>query len=283
MANPMSAISQSDCDYIRDLVRRHSAIVLEADKDYLIETRLTTLVQQVGLSSLQELMRSLRTHVIAGLDRRVVEAITTHETSFFRDLHPFAALGTVILPELIARRSPTQSLTIWCAACSSGQEPYSVAMLARERFPELVADRRLRIIATDLSQTILERAREGCYTQVEVNRGLPAGLRAKYFDRKGTHWQIRSEIRNMVEFHQDNLAAPRPSLPPLDLVFMRNVLIYFSLDTRKAVLAKVREVLKPDGYLFLGTSETTLNLDVAFEPVTADKAVYYKPRRAKIS
>ena len=278
MATPMKAISQSDFDYVRDLVRRYSAIVLEADKDYLIETRLATLVRRAGLASLQELMTCLRTHSVAGLDRQVVEAIATHETSFFRDLHPFETLGSTILPELIARRPPGQSVTIWCAACSSGQEPFSVAMLAREQFPELVAERRLRIIATDLSAAILARAREGWYNQIEVSRGLPAGLRAKYFDHQGTYWRIRSEIRGMVEFQQHNLAAPWPSFPPLDLIFMRNVLIYFGLDTRKAILARVREVLRPDGYLFLGSSETTLHLDAAFEPVATGKALYYKPR-----
>lgn len=279
----MTAISQSDCDYIRDLVRRHAAIVLEADKNYLIETRLATLAQQAGLASPQELMRSLRTHAIAGLDRRVVEAITTHETSFFRDLHPFEALRTVVLPELMARHPPGQGVTIWCAACSSGQEPYSIAMLAREHFPRLVAERRLRIIATDLSGAILARASEGWYSQMEIRRGLPADLLAKYFDRKGVRWRIRPEIRGMVEFHQDNLAAPWPPLPPLDLVFMRNVLIYLGLDTRKAILAKVRGVLKPEGYLFMGSSETTLNLDAAFEPVVAGKALYYKLRLANTS
>ncbi len=279
----MNAISRSDYDYIRDLVRRHSAIVLEANKDYLIETRLTTLAQQMGLASLQELMGSLRARSVAGLDRQVVEAITTHETSFFRDLHPFEALKSTILPELISRRPLGQSVTIWCAACSSGQEPYSVAMLARECFPELVADHRLRIIATDLSGAILARAREGWYSQIEVNRGLPAGLLAKYFDRKEDSWRIRPEIRSMVEFQQDNLATSWLPLPSLDLIFMRNVLIYFGLDTRKMILAKVRGVLKPDGYLFLGSSETTLHLDAAFEPVAMGKALYYKPRLANVS
>ncbi len=279
----MNAISRSDYDYIRDLVRRHSAIVLEADKDYLIETRLTTLVRQVGLASLPELITTLRTHSVAGLDRQVVEAITTHETSFFRDLHPFEALKSTILPELISRRPPGQSVTVWCAACSSGQEPFSVAMLAREHFPRLVADRRLRIIATDLSGAILARAREGWYSQIEVSRGLPAGLLAKYFELKEARWRIRPEVRSMVDFQQDNLAASWPLLPPLDLVFMRNVLIYFGLDTRKAILAKLRGVLKPDGYLFLGSSETTLHLDAAFEPVAVGKALYYKPRSANVS
>jgi chemotaxis protein methyltransferase CheR len=272
----MSVLSQTDLDYIRTLVRRRSAIVLEPDKNYLIETRLTPLAQREGLASLQELIASLRANRIDDLQHRVVEAITTHETSFFRDIHPFEALRTVVLPELIARR-PNQSLTVWCAACSSGQEPYSLAMLAHQHFPDL-ARGRLRIIATDLSDAILARARDGLFSQIEVNRGLPAALLAKYFTRQGLYWKIMPEIRRMVEFRQHNLATAWPTLPALDLVLLRNVLIYFCVDTKKTILAKVRCVLKPDGYLFLGASETTVNLDAAFEAITFERTVCYRSR-----
>lgn len=271
----MNALSPHDLDYIRDLIRRHSAIVLDQDKNYLIETRLGPLARELGFGSLQNLMTSLRANRINNLDRRVVEAITTHETLFFRDVHPFEALRTAILPELIAKRPPSQNFTIWCAACSSGQEPFSVAMLVREYFPDL-ARGRLRIIATDLSDAILNRAREGLYSQIEVNRGLPAAMLIKYFTKQGLQWRIKPDIRRMVEFQQGNLATAWPSLPPLDLIFIRNVLIYFGVDTKKAILAKVRAVLKPDGYLFLGTSETTLNLDNAFEPVLIGKTLCYQ-------
>lgn len=267
----------SDFNYIRELVRRHSAIVLEADKDYLIETRLTPLARQTGFASLEALIASLRANsATSSLRNQVVEAITTHETSFFRDLHPFEALKASVLPELLSRR-PSSSLTIWCAACSSGQEPFSIAMLVREHFP---ADRnRVRIIATDLSGAILARAREGMYNQSEVNRGLPALLLTKYFQKQGLRWRIRPEIRQMVEFRQNNLAEPWPPIPPLDIVFMRNVLIYFDLKTKKTILTKIRSVLKPDGYLFMGSSETTLNLDTAFEPIPMGKSVCYKLRQ----
>ena len=276
----MNTISPSDFNYIRDLVRRHSAIALEADKAYLVETRLAPLARLAGFASLQELIASLRTQTPTHpLYRQVVEAITTHETSFFRDLHPFDALRTTVLPDLLAKRR-SLNLTIWCAACSSGQEPYSVAMLVREHFPTLV-NHRVRIIATDLSGAILDRAREGLYSQIEVNRGLPAVLLTKYFDKQGLHWRIRSEIRRMVEFQQNNLAESWPPIPPLDVVFMRNVLIYFDVDTKKAILAKIRQVLKSDGYLFLGSSETTLNLDAAFEPISMGKSLCYQLRQAK--
>ncbi len=276
----MNTISSSDFNYIRDLVRRHSAIALESDKAYLIETRLAPLARLAGFASLQELIASLRTQPPTHpLYRQVVEALATHETSFFRDLHPFDALRTVILPELLVKQR-SSNLAIWCAACSSGQEPYSVAMLVCEYFPTL-ANRRMRIIATDLSETILARAREGLYSQVEVNRGLPAVLLTKYFDKQGLHWRIKAEIRRMVEFQQNNLAESWPPMPPLDVAFMRNVLIYFDVNTKKAILAKIRNVLKPDGYLFLGSSETTLNLDTAFESISMGKSVCYQLRQAK--
>jgi len=277
----MSALSQNDLNYIRELIQRHSAIVLDQDKTYLIETRLDPLARKMGLTSLQDLMAALRANLSNDFQHQVVEAITTHETSFFRDIHPFAALKTVILPELIAKRPPGQRLMIWCAACSSGQEPYSIAMLVHEHFPAL-AGSRLRIIATDLSDAILARAREGLYSQIEVNRGLPAALLVKYFTKQGLQWRIKSEIRRMVEFQQGNLAATWPFLPQMDLIFIRNVLIYFGVDTKKAILAKVRGILKPDGYLFLGSSETTLTLDAAFEPVSIGKTLCYQLHPEKI-
>ena len=276
----MNALNLNDINYIRELVRRHTAIVLEPDKAYLIETRLTPLAQQTGFASLQELIAALRRNAGHDLLTRVLEAITTHEPSFFRDIHPFETLKTQVLPDLMARRQPGQTLTVWCAACSSGQEPFSVAMLLHEHFPTLVRGR-LRVIATDLSSTILARAREGLYNQIEINRGLPAALLTKYFDKQGSRWQLKPDIRRMVEFQQSNLAEPWPLLPPMDIVFMRNVLIYFGLETKKSILSKVRGILKPDGYLFLGTSETTLNLDAAFEPISMGKTLCYRLRSVR--
>ena len=277
-----NTISRNDFNYIRDLVQRRSAIVLEADKAYLIETRLAPLVRQTGFASLQELIASLRIDAGDGLHHKVIEAITTHETSFFRDGHPFETLKTTVLPELLAKRPPGQPLAIWCAACSSGQEPFSVALLAREHFPDSLKGR-LRIFATDLSATVLERARAGLYTQIEINRGLPAALLTRYFDKQGLHWRLKSEIRRMVDFQQSNLVQAWPSFPPLDVIFLRNVLIYFGVETKRAILARVRGLLKPDGYLFLGSSETTLNLEPAFEPITLGKTVCYQLRQTNLS
>lgn len=276
----MIAISKSDFNYVRDLVRRHSAISLEPDKAYLIETRLAPLARQTGFDSLQALIASLRTNPGADLRDRVIEAMFTHETSFFRDGHPFEILKSMILPSLLAKRPLGQNLTIWCAACSSGQEPFSVAMLAREHFPDL-ARGRLRTIATDLSESILARAREGLYTQTEINRGLPPALLARYFDKQGSCWRLKLEIRRMVDFQRSNLAEEWPNLPSPDIIFMRNVLIYFDQETKKSILSKVRKTLKPDGYLILGSSETTLNLDPTFESLSIGKTVCYQLRHGQ--
>lgn len=277
----MIAISKSDFNYVRDLVRRHSAISLEPDKAYLIETRLAPLARQTGFDSLQALIASLRTNPGADLRDRVIEAMFTHETSFFRDGHPFEILKSMILPSLLAKRPLGQNLTIWCAACSSGQEPFSVAMLAREHFPDL-ARGRLRTIATDLSESILARAREGLYTQTEINRGLPPALLARYFDKQGSCWRLKLEIRRMVDFQRSNLAEEWPNLPSPDIIFMRNVLIYFDQETKKSILSKVRKTLKPDGYLILGSSETTLNLDPTFESISMGKTVCYQLRHSQL-
>ena len=229
---------------------------------------------------MQALIASLRTNPGADLRDRVIEAMFTHETSFFRDGHPFEILKSMILPNLLAKRSPSQNLTIWCAACSSGQEPFSVAMLAREHFPDL-ARGRLRTIATDLSEPILARAREGLYTQTEINRGLPPALLARYFDKQGSCWRLKLEIRRMVDFQRSNLAEEWPNLPSPDIIFMRNVLIYFDQETKKSILSKIRKTLKPDGYLILGSSETTLNLDPTFESLSIGKTVCYQLRHGQ--
>lgn len=269
--------AETDFDYIRTLVRERSAIVLEAGKLYLVESRLTPLVRREGMTSLTELVSRLRRERFGGLHRKVVEAMTTNETSFFRDLHPFEALKSTILPDLIAKRKAARTLHIWCAACSSGQEPYSIAMLLHDSFPELTGWT-VRILATDLSSAVLERARRGAYSQMEVNRGLPATFLVKYFERGGMEWRVSEAVRRLVSFQEMNLVESWPALPPADVVFLRNVLIYFDVDTKKNVLARARRVMRPDGYLFLGGAETTLNLDESFERVQLDKSGCYRMR-----
>ncbi|MEQ8971810.1 MAG: protein-glutamate O-methyltransferase CheR [Coleofasciculus sp. C1-SOL-03] len=271
-------IHHQDFNYLRQLVRHHSAMVLDADKAYLAELRLTPLATQMGFSSLGEMIANLQTQPFNQRHVQVVEGMLLTETSFFRDRYPFDALANVILPELLAKRQTQRTLNIWCAACSSGQEPYSIAMLLHEEFPEL-ANWKLRLIATDLSNEILNRAKAGLYSQLEVTRGLPLSLLNKYFQNRGNQWQICDQLRRRVEFQQLNLVTHSFSqFNQLDLIFLRNVLIYFDLATKKAVLEKIRSILAPDGYLFLGGGETTLNLDDSFERVQVDKAVCYRQR-----
>lgn len=270
-------LSPSDLDFIRGLVREQSAIVLEHDKQYLIETRLQMLAKLEGLPSVEQLMKEVRAgkrHV------RVVEAMTTNETSFFRDLLPFEALRKLVLPELTANRANERSLQIWCAACSTGQEPYSIAMLLREYSPSL-KDWKLQLLASDLANTVLDRARKGTFNQLEVNRGLPAPLLLKYFTKQGAEWQLKDELRSMVQFRQMNLITPWPALPTMDIIFLRNVLIYFDVPAKQQILARVRRVLKPDGFLFLGGAETTMNLDDAFERVPFERSGCYRLRKGR--
>ena len=272
-------INKDDFDYIRDLVRRSSAIALEEGKEYLVEARLMPVANEEGIGSIEDLVAKLRVHPQNELHNKVVEAMTTNETSWFRDIQPFETLKNFVLPELLKKREAERSLNIWCAACSSGQEPYSIAMLFREHFPEL-ARWRVRFVASDISSEMLARAREGCYSQIEVNRGLPAPLLVKYFQKNGLKWQIKGDIIKMVEFQQINLATSWPVLPTMDVIFMRNVLIYFDTKTKKAILGKVRQVLKPDGYLFLGGAETTINIDSSFEKVRMENVTCYVLRGA---
>jgi len=272
-------MTASEFDCIRRLVLEESAIVLEADKQYLAESRLLPLARREGFDSISSLIASLVPKKFDGLHRKVVEAMTTNETSFFRDFHPFEALRKSILPEFIMRRASSKELNFWSAACSSGQEPYSLVMLLQNEFPSL-ADWNVRIVASELSTEMLARAQEGRYSQLEVNRGLPASLLVKYFQQHGSDWQIREDLRRQVEFRTVNLAENWPPLPPMDVVLMRNVLIYFGLDTKKRILGRVRQLLRPDGFLFLGGTETTFNLDDAFERVRFDRTICYQVRKA---
>jgi chemotaxis protein methyltransferase CheR len=271
------SLSQTDFEYIRSLVRQRSAVVLESEKAYMVETRLLTLARCQGFDSMAEFVARVRLPN-SGLQQRVVEALANNETSFFRDLHPFEALRQRILPELMQRRAAQRCLHIWCAACSSGQEPYSIAMLIRDQFPALQSWN-VRILGSDLSSEILRRAQLGRYCQLDVNRGLPARLLVKYFEKVGADWQIKDEIRRMVEFRPLNLIDSWPIVPSQDIILLRNVLIYFDIETKKRILAKLRRLLQPDGDLFLGGAETTLNLDDAFERIQLDRTCCYRVRQ----
>jgi len=203
--------------------------------------------------------------------------MTNNETWFFRDLQPFQALRTVVLPALIASRAVERRLNIWYAACSRGQEPYSIAMLLRENFPGR-RNWNVRLMATDISTSVLERAQRGHYSQLEINRGLPAPPLARYFSREGMDWVISDELRRSVEFRSFNLAEPWREFPASDIVFLRNVLIYFDVETKKTILAQMRRALRADGCLFMGGAETTLNLDDRSERMPYETTDYYRLR-----
>lgn len=268
-------LSPSDSEFLRTLVRHRSGIVLGEDKGYLLESRLAPLAKAIGLAGLEELTARLRGEPSGQLARQTVEAMTTNETFFFRDIHPFECLRKLVLPELIARRQSERRLDVWCAAASTGQEPYTITMVLREHF-QGIASWPTRFIATDLASEVLRKALEGRYSQLEVNRGLPAPLLIKYFTKDGLDWKVKDELKRMVEFKEQNLLEPFSISGQLDIIFIRNVLIYFDVETKKAILAKCRRLLRPDGFLFLGGAETTLNIDDAFVRADFDKGGCYR-------
>lgn len=266
--------------HVAALLMREAAITLEAGKEYLVETRLAPLAVKHGVGSVNELIDRLRASetALTDLHLEVVDALTTNETLFFRDVHPWDALRKHVIPKLREARASTRTITVWSAACSTGQEPYSLAMLLAEHFPDL-AGWSIRIIGTDISPTVLRKAQAGVFQQLEVNRGLPALYLVKHFRQEGRNWILADAIRRRVEFRALNLARHWTGLPRCDLVFMRNVMIYFDVETRRSILRQLRHVLAPDGYLLLGTAETAINLDNAFGAVSFDRATFFQPSR----
>jgi chemotaxis protein methyltransferase CheR len=262
--------------YVRDLVRRESAIVLETGKEYLVESRLTPLARAAGQTDVDAYVSCLKARLNPVATKQVVEALTTNETSWFRDGDPFSTLRTTVFPEL-AKVRPSRQLRVWSAACSSGQEPYSVAITAQDT--PAVAGFSLEVLATDLSEEMVARARSGTYSQLEVNRGLPATTLVKHFTRDGASWRIAPAIASAVTFRQLNLVRPFPPLGRFDVVFLRNVLIYFDVATKSDILRRVRQVMAPDGYLFLGAAEMTMGVDDAWERVPAGRSSVYRIKK----
>jgi chemotaxis protein methyltransferase CheR len=265
----------ADFDFIRNFIRTQTAIVIEPGKEYMVESRLEALARKEKFSDIDSFISHIRASPKPDLLKRVVDSMTTNETSFYRDIHPFEALRTTLLPELIRKRATERQINFWCGAASTGQECYSVLMTIAETCPEIFRWR-FTFMATDLSREVLAKAQSGKYSQLEVNRGLPASMLAKYFTRDEDQWEIKPELRSHVLFREMNLIGDWPAMPMMDLIFMRNVLIYFDIETKRAILSKIRKVLRPDGYLFLGGAETTLNLDDNFERVVIQKTTCYK-------
>jgi chemotaxis protein methyltransferase CheR len=260
---------------VTKLLRERCGLVLEPGKEYLVKSRLVPVALKHKIASVDQLIQRLPGDCVNGLLTDVVEAMVTTETFFFRDIQPFETLKKSVLPELVERRNRVRQLNIWCAASSSGQEPYSIAILLHEHFPEL-SSWRINISATDISQHMLERSRAGRYSQGEVNRGLPTPLLLKWFRQEGGHWHLDERIRGTVTFSQMNLINSWPAMPLWDLVFLRNVMIYFDSDMKRSILCRVARVLSPDGYLLLGGAETTLNLNDEFYRVETLKSGFYR-------
>jgi chemotaxis protein methyltransferase CheR len=268
-------ITAENFAFLQEQIYRDSGIVLEAGKQYLVEARLAPIVREHGLGSINDLCALLRAVTSDGLRRKVVEAMTTNETQFFREPAQYEALRTTVLAELLAQRRSPRPLNCWSAAASTGQEAYSLAMLAAEIG---LGPWDMQILGTDLAESVLERARLARYSQLEVNRGLPAAYLVKYFTRQGLEWILKDEIRSRVRFQRHDLRESARHLGPFDLVFCRNVLIYFDTETKRRILHQVREAMYPGGYLLLGAVETILDLEDLFERKRVGQAILYQAR-----
>jgi chemotaxis protein methyltransferase CheR len=269
-------VTPQDYDYLRKLLKDRSGLILSADKQYLVESRLTPLARKAGVASLGELVARLRANN-ERLIVDVVEAMTTNESFFYRDKVPFEHFTNTIMPGMLAARAREKRVRIWCAAASTGQEPYSLAMCLKEMKDKLIGWR-VEILGTDLSTEVLEKAKAGMYSQFEVQRGLPIQMLVKHFTQTGDTWQISPEIRGMVQYKPLNLLADFSHLGNFDVVFCRNVLIYFDQETKVGVLNRIARMLEPDGYLVLGAAETVVGLTEAFKPMN-DKRGLYAPNK----
>lgn len=268
----------SDYEFLRKLLKERSGLDLSSDKQYLVESRLIPLARRVGLNGIAELVAKIKAGADA-LTSEVVEAMTTNETFFFRDKIPFDHLRETILPALMQARASRRSLRIWSAASSSGQEPYSIAMCLKEKAAAL-AGWRVEILATDLSQSVLEKSRAGIFSQFEVQRGLPIQMLVKHFTQVGELWQLNADIRAMVQHRQLNLLQDFAHLGSFDVIFCRNVMIYFDQDTKAGIFDRLAKALEADGVLALGAAESVVGISDAFKPYP-DRRGLYRPNAAR--
>lgn len=266
-------MNSSDFEFLSSLLYKQSGLVLTPDKGYLLETRLQPVARSHGLTSIEQIVSTLRTRRDEKLVASITDAMTTNESLFFRDRTPFDQFKAVVLPSLLQSRAAKKSIRIWSAACSSGQEPYSLSMVLDELASKL-AGWRVEIVATDISTEMVARARAGIYSQFEVQRGLPVQLLVKYFQQDGDRWQLSEKIRRMVTFREFNLLQDPRALGSFDIVFCRNVLIYFDQDTKRKVLEGVSRQIAPDGYLYLGGAETVISITDKFQPVKGQRGMY---------
>lgn len=268
-------MNPQEFEFLKEFLKSRSGIVLSADKLYLVESRLTPVARDLGMAGIDELIAELRNAGDEKLKTTITDAMTTNESFFFRDQTPFDNLRDHVLPAMIAdRKAKGQNrIRIWSAACSSGQEPYTIAMMLLEEQAKF-GDMKFEILATDLSTEIVDKAKEGAYSQFEVQRGLPIQLLVKYFSQTEAAWQISDEIRNMVRFQTFNLLDSYGVLGKFDIIFCRNVLIYFDQDTKSAILSRMADISPPDGALFLGGAESVIGISSEYQPVSGVRGVY---------
>ena len=262
-------------DYLRKMIYESAAIVLDEDKRYLLEARLGPLLLGERLTSFDELVDRLTRPDGSALRQRVIEAMATHETSFFRDKRAFQALRYQVIPDLLARHGHTRRMNFWCGAASTGQEAYSIALTLKE-YDRVLTDWKVEILASDISNEVLTRARAGVFSQHEVNRGLSPLMLSRFFESLANGWRLRDDVRRMVKFRQMNLIDSWPNVRDLDVAFLRNVLIYFDVPTKRRIFEKLCQTLRIGGYLFLGSVESTLNLTDKFKEVSLGKGIIYQ-------
>lgn len=266
--------------FLRDLLRKRTGVVIDETKQYLVVARLLPIVRQRKIASIETLIDRVRAGSDPTLERDVLSAMMTHETSFFRDRKPFETLRGIVT-DLVSRRAAERQLVIWSAACSTGQEPFSIAILLNEHFRDLLGSWKVRILASDFSEPVIAQAREGVFSELDTARGLPPPLLAKYFRPLQGKWSIGQECRRLVEFRQLNLVAEWPMMPVCDVIFLRNVMLYFDVPTRAALVKRMRRSLRADGALFLGGAETMLGIDDGYERCAGLGCSYYRPKTAR--
>lgn len=266
-------MTPSDFELIAGLLKQRSGLVLTPDKGYLLESRLSSVARKWDFKSFEEMVQAVRVKRDEKLLSEITEAMTTNESFFFRDSKPFDQFRDIVLPHLLEARSATRQIRIWSAACSTGQEPYSLAILLKEAEKKL-SGWRTEIIATDLSTEVLEKAKQGIYTQFEAQRGLPITLLVKYFTQVGDQWQITQDLRQMITFKPFNLLESPAALGKFDVIFLRNVLIYFDTGTKGKILEGMSRQLAEDGFLYLGGAETVLGVSDRFRPMQGQRGIY---------
>jgi chemotaxis protein methyltransferase CheR len=272
-------VTPLDYEFLRKLLKERSGLDLSSDKQYLVESRLVPLARRAGLAGITELVQKMKGGGVEPLVAEVVEAMTTNETFFFRDKTPFDHLKDTMLPAVLQARSARRSLRIWCAASSTGQEPYSIAMCLKG-LGAAIAGWKVDIVATDLSQGVLEKSKAGIFSQFEVQRGLPIQLLVKHFAQVGDMWQLNADIRSMVQHRQLNLLQDFGHLGTFDIIFCRNVLIYFDQDTKAGVFERLSRVVEGDGFMVLGAAESVVGISDAFKPYP-DRRGLYRPNAAR--